>query len=150
MRVPYITPTSEDFDVIFASPSDRVKGGALSDIRYYRRGRGGSFFGILQSLARRSIPFLRNLVLPQLGEMAHNITKDYSSGVPFKKAVKKSSLNAVRNIGEAVLNRGGRKKKSKTRKKTVGNNRKRKKITRKKKHCPKLKDDIFTASKYML
>ena len=151
MRVPYLPPSSSDFDLLFGQ--NNLKGGGLSDIRVYKapqfHQRGGSFFGVLGRLARNSFPFLKNLLLPELGAMANNVTRDISEGVPLKQSLKQRSLGAVKNIGKSVIGRGGRVRKRRATKRKAKNKTNRKNYgKRKKPPCASLKNDIFTSSRY--
>ena len=124
MRVSYIAPGASNFDDVFKAHHSgfSLKGGGLRDIKtlrpdnYYMR--GGSLFGILGNVFKRTIPFLTNFVLPEAGNFARNLLSDIGN-VPLKKNVKKNLIKSAKNIGKRVMNRGGRliKKTKKTLKK---------------------------------
>ena len=144
MRVSYLPPTASHFDVVFTPYQNAGRGGSLRDIKvlkpyYYHR--GGSLFGILGSIIKRSIPFLKNFILPEAGNFAMNLAKDMRENVPVKTSVKRNLVNSVKNVGKKIM-RGGKKKrirKNLTKKKNV----KSKKAIRKVKCHVKNKNDIF-------
>ena len=128
MRVCYIHPSTDDFSRYF---QENVYGGGVKDIRVYNR--GGSFLGMMGRFAKNSIPFLKRILLPEIGNFVQNITNDISTDTPPRESVKRNIKKSIRNIGSRVINsKGGRKRKckrnSKTRGKTknVGKNKKRK------------------------
>ena len=103
MRVSYIPPTEIDFDRVF-SPSP--KGAGLNNIRVYQpafRANGGGLLSFIGSIARRAYPINKNLVVPELGNFAKNVSDDISSGVSFKQSIK----NNARRIGKNILKRAG-------------------------------------------
>lgn len=141
MRVSYIPPGVLDFDRIF-SPQN-LRGGGLSDINvvkpYYYHNRGGSLFGILGNIIRRTIPFLTSYVLPEAGNFARNMADDYGR-IPLKKNVKRNLIKSMKNIGKRVMT-GGSKVKKNIKRLAVGGVVKKKQILKNKKdsHCK----DIF-------
>lgn len=131
MRVSYIAPGVSQFDDVF-KPNNLeglLKGGGLRDIKTINPNnyhiRGGSLFGILGNVFKRTIPFLTNFVLPEAGNFARNLISDIGN-VPLKKNVKRNLIKSAKNIGTRVMNRGGRLvKRNKTKK--------RKKVNKKRK-----------------
>ena len=144
MRVSYLPPTTSHFDVVFIPYQNAGRGGSLRDIKvlkpyYYQR--GGSLFGILGSIIKRSIPFLKNYILPEAGNFAMNLVKDINENVPVKASVKQNLVNSVKNVGKKVMRGGKKNQKRRGKKKRV---RKNKKVFRKGKCHSKEKRDVFT------
>ena len=123
MRVSYIAPGVSQFDDVF-KPNNLeglLKGGGLRDIKTINPNnyhtRGGSLFGILGNVFKRTIPFLTNFILPEAGNFARNLMSDIGN-VPIKKNLKRNLLKSAKNIGTRIMNRGGRLvKRNKTNKK---------------------------------
>ena len=139
MRVAYIYPSASEFDIIFKNEDNFIKGGGLSDIKTYHQ-RGGSLFGILGRLLRNSIPFIKRIILPEVGTLAQNVTRDVSNGVPLRDTLKQSLKRSAINVGKRVVTgRGGKKRLIK------------RKIKKQRKiKCPSIKNDIFSNGKYEL
>ena len=113
MRVAYITPTVRDFEIILSNGISR--GGKLSDIRYLRNPqiyqRGSGILSFLGGLARKTIPFLMEHILPEAGNLYRNVGRDLNDGRSIRSAMKKHGIRALKNVGKRVL--GGKKKKKK-------------------------------------
>ena len=113
MRVSYVPPGVIHFDSVF-SPHN-VTGGALSDINvlkpHYYHNQGGSLFGILGNIVRRTIPFLANYVLPEAGNFARNIASEYGN-IPIRKNLKQNFVKSVKNIGKRIMTGGSKVRKS--------------------------------------
>ena len=149
MRVSYLPPTTSQFDVVFSSHPVSVRGGGLSDINvlkpeYYHR--GGSLFGILGSIVKKTIPFLSNYILPEAKNFARNVASDMDQKLPFKKTIRKNLIKSAKNVGKRVMYGGG--KKTNKQKKSRNNNKKykKKKVVRKRKSnkCHIKPNDIFS------
>ena len=127
MRVVYNNPSISQFDSFFSPENTQeIKGGSLRDINFFKPkyyNRGGSFFSILSTLARKALPFLRNFVLPEAGQLTSNLIQDVNSNIPFKRSVKKNLLKSVKNIGKRVI-RGGGKNRVAKKNKCLGKHRK--------------------------
>ena len=113
MRVQYTYPTAEDFLRLFSEGRHTIKtydhrGGGVGDIHtfesplYYQRGSG--IFSVIASLAKQTIPFLRNLFLPSVTDFANTVAQDYSKGTDFKTAFKNRGMES---LGKLVNRRGG-------------------------------------------
>lgn len=140
MRVVYIPPTVEDFDLLFSN-----RGSGLSDIRVYHN-RGGSLLSVVGRFARYALPFLKSIIVPEVGNFAKNVADDIGQGRSIKRVLKKRGIESVLNVGKRVVKkaRGGRVRKNKSVTK--------KQITKKKnvrKNCVK-KNDIFNTNKFHL
>ena len=149
MRVPYFEPSVREYDRVFQN-SPNISGGGLSDIRVFSQ-KGGSFLGVISSIMRRAIPFLRSMVLPEMGNMARNVAHDYGSrGTPLNQTLRENALSTGKNIARKILG-GARKgkKKGKNAKKSLSQTKKRKKTTktRAKTRC-RPKGDIFESGIY--
>ena len=105
MRVIYISPSPKHFDLYF---NPVIRGGGQGDINIYRK-RGGGFFGILGNVVRRSIPFLKRIILPEIGSLAYKITNDISQGGNFAESVKQNAINSAKKIAHRVARGGGKK-----------------------------------------
>ena len=107
MRVSYIYPSTDDFSRFF---QENIQGGGINDIRVYSR--GGSFLGMMGRFARSSIPFLKRILLPEIGSFVHNIANDISIDTPPRESVKRNIKKSIQNIGSRVMNSkgGGRRK----------------------------------------
>lgn len=150
MRVSYTPPQPHHFDVVFdLHPSQFGRGGGLNDIRIYQK-RGGSLFGILGGMFKRAIPFLKSIILPEIGNLVKNITHDISHNIPARQSFKNNVVTSVKNVGSRIV-RGGRrnsksKKKVKSVKKKIVKKKRKKKIIRK--NCGMKGKDIFTSGLY--
>ena len=106
MRVAYVHPSAEDFNRLF---SNSLHGSGLNDIRVYRHySKGGSIFGVLGNLARSALPFLRGVILPEVGSFIKNITDDVSNNVPIRKSLKKNAKSSIGNLGKRVFSGKGK------------------------------------------
>ena len=118
MRVGYVQPSTSHFDQILANS---FHGGGINDIRIYRHyNKGGSIFGVLGAIAKKALPFLRGLILPEVGNFVKNITEDVSNNVPVKKSLKSNAAKSVKNVGRRIFtskNKGKPVKKNNARKK---------------------------------
>ena len=130
MRVPYLPLASHHFDVVF-DRNKVLRGGSLDDIKIYQR-RGGSFFGIIGNVVKRALPFLRRIILPEVGNLVNSVAQDISQNVPLRQSVRKNIATSAKNVRDRVM-RGGAKKKRKTVKKIKRNSRKIKKRQKSKK-----------------
>ena len=148
MRGSYHTPTVEEFEYLFA-PANR--GGSLRDIKIYKTPvayqKGGSLFSFLGKLVRGSIPFLKSIILPEVGNFVSNVASNVNADNNIRQCLKKEGLKSLSNVGKRIINRGGgiRKKSSKSKKK---NTKKKKRVCRKKSNKEVKYNDVF--SKYNL
>lgn len=149
MRGLYVEPSPSDYNVLFSTS----RGGSLDQIRYYTpsTARGGSLFGILGRVIRKSIPFIKSIFLPEVSGFVSNVSNDVNSGVNIRDSLKKRGAQSGRNVVKRILKRatGGRKHIKKSRKKKP--TKKRKSL---KKNCRKpgrnkvsfrTKQDIFNS-----
>ena len=143
MRVVYISPSVRDFDTLFSN-----RAGGLSDIRVYHH-RGGSLLSVVGRFARYALPFIKSIVLPEVGNFAKNVSDDVSQGRNFRRALKQRGVESVVNVGKRVMRkaRGGKKKNILKKQSTS----KKKSTTKKKtlKQCVR-KNDIFNTNKFQL
>ena len=113
MRTSYVAPSAVQFDSLFSR--GQFRGGALSDIKVfkpdYHHNRGGSLFGIIGNIFRKTIPFLTNYVLPEAGNFARNISEDYHN-VPLRRNVKRNLIKSMKNIGKKIMTGGSKVKKN--------------------------------------
>lgn len=143
MRVGWTPPSTLEYDTIF------LRGGGLKDIKIYTQ-RGGSLFSFIGRFIRNSIPFLKQVFLPEAGNYVRNVTRDIGRGATAKQAFRNNGVDSLRNIGRKVVGAG--KKKTTVRKTTTARSKvvksKTKKTTtpakRKNKSCFAVKSDIFT------
>ena len=158
MRVIYHIPTEQEFERVFDTVKYQARGGGHADIRtfqnpiHYQRGSGA--FSVIGSLLRSTLPFIRRMILPAVGEMFHNVTKDVSEGSSFRKSVKKQGINTLKQTGHRILRGGGGRRRKKSIKKRVKNKPKNKrkyktkpgvKKKRKPSHCKlDIERDIFS------
>ena len=136
MRVPYFEPTSTDFDRAFDTRN--FQGGGLNDIRVYQQ-RGGSLLGILSGFAARALPFLRSIILPEIGNFTKNVTSDYGNNIPMKQSLKRNAVSSGKNIARKLM--GGSRKHNISKKKNIKKKQARKPI-RMKTLCKPL-EDVF-------
>ena len=73
MRVPFIAPLTHYSDDVFALQSSRNI--RLYNIRICQQ-RGESLFGIIGGLFKSAIPFLRSILLPEVGNFMKKETHD--------------------------------------------------------------------------
>jgi len=153
MRVSYIPPSVSQFDVLFHKSDSFARGGSLNEIATYRPvyhyGRGGGFIGTISRIVKNTIPFLRSILVPEIGNFAKNVAQDYGKGNSLKKSLKRHGIDSVKNVGKTVIHkaRGGRKRGRKKEKLYKSRrNAKKRKIN----HCMKGSDDVFSQSKMNL
>ena len=128
MRGLYLSPTAQQYRTFFSQ-----RGAGLDNINVYRA-RGGSIIGLLGNVFRYSIPFLKNLFLPEVSNLMGNVANDINSGVKIKNSLKSRGMNSIKNIGRKLIGAG--KKKQKTRKKLSKKIKKNLKKTNIRKHKP--------------
>lgn len=142
MRGVYLEPQPHDYDVLFSQRGGGV-GGSLAHINTYRPQiqRGGSIFGVLGRVIKRTIPFLKNIFFPEIPNFVNNVSSDLQTGMRFKDSVKRQGIRSAKNVGRRILKkaRGGRK--------TKRSNRKTKKTTKKKKRkiVRRTRKDLFSS-----
>merc|ERR1712074_358938 len=146
MRIPYKTPTVDQFDRYF-NPNYINRGGGLNDIKVYKPhhyAKGGSIFSFLSGVFKRAIPFLRGVMLPEVGEFARNFTADVGNNVPLRDNVKKNLMRSVKNVGRKLVKGGARKNINKKRVNTT------KKKKRQRKKCIKKTVKIFSIINHLI
>ena len=140
MRVVYISPSVQDFDILFSN-----KGGGLQDIRVYHN-RGGSLLSVVGRFARYALPFIKSIIIPEVGNFAKNVADDIGQGRSMKRVLKERGVESAINMGKRVARKargGAKKKKKKVTKKQIP----KKKNMQKK--CVR-KNDIFNTNKFHL
>ena len=148
MRVSYYTPLPHHYDTVFNFQENNfTRGGGLQDISVYKR-RGGSLFGILRGVFKRSIPFLKRYILPEIGSLVKNVSHDVSQNVPLRDTLKANTFNSLKNVGSRIVRGAGQKVKKHRKRKFINTKKKKKSLPKKskkqKKHCAvKRKKDIF-------
>ena len=85
MRVTYLPPSALHYDNAFAN-QNVIRGKGIQDIQVYHQ-RGGNLFGVLGGLVRRALPFLKRIVLPEVGNFVQNVSNDYAQNIPFKQTL---------------------------------------------------------------
>jgi len=81
----------------------------------YRRQRGAGLGSILGSIARRLIPIAQNIlwpaakkyVLPHAATAAKQVASDVLSGRNVKESIKDHGKQALKGIGEQIVNQSG-------------------------------------------
>ena len=117
MRSPLYKPSISDFDLIFApEPGGATRGGSFNDIQIYSKKRGGSFFGILGRVIKQTIPFIRKIVLPEIGGFVKNVADDVSNNLPIKSSMKRNLISSVGKVGKRIVRGGAKKRKNKIKK----------------------------------
>ena len=156
MRVRYSPPSAGLYDIAFKDTFTRPNvGGGLDDIKVYKR-RGGSILGFLGRAFKYAIPFVKNLIVPEIGGFTNNILDDVSQNVPFRESVKRNFKSSVKNIGKRVVRGAGRVRKKplkskKSSRKTMKRTRKKsQKKARRENHCKVKSSDIFSSGKFDL
>ena len=154
MRVAYIAPSTHHFDEVFGEYN---RGGGLSDIKIYKNSynkRGGSLFGVLGRSFKSAIPFIKSLILPEIGNFTKNLMDDISQNISPKQSIKSNLKKSVKNVGKKII-RGGNvlqknkmntKKNIKKKVSSAGKKWKKKKQVNK---CGFIKNDIFSNEKYL-
>lgn len=131
MRVAYITPSSRDFEILFARHK-KIRGGTIDVIKqingplYYQRGSG--FLSFISNVIKRTIPFIRGVILPRAADLGRDLIHDYANKRNMRESAKTHGISALRDVGKKIVAGGIRKRKSKTKKKKNNNNAKRKNI----------------------
>ena len=141
MRASYMQPSLEEFAHLFAFHST---GGGLKNIRVYQpqyRSRGGSIFGIIRSIAKTAIPFLKHMILPELGNFTQQIASDAANNIPMGISLKRNLKQSARNLGKRIVRGGGGRKTKKS--KTVSKKIKPSKKRKSKKQCDRKVRDLF-------
>jgi len=113
MRVSYIPPDTSQFDVLFQLNNDSVRGAGIKDIITYspqsHYQKGGSLLGVLSRVFQRTIPFFKNLIIPEIGNFTKNVADEYSTGVPLRHSLKRQGIKSVKNIGRKIILERGKK-----------------------------------------
>lgn len=150
MRSIYHAPDAKHFDLLFIDSHTVQHGGSADDIRIFNSSlygqRGGGLFTFLGSLFRKSIPFMKNLILPAAGDMTRGIAHDIANGNSFKSSLRRQGMDALRTVGRRIVRGGSKKgkgKKNKT-KKTTKKKYKRKLPVTSVRKCRQIPHDIFT------
>lgn len=141
MRASYMQPSHEDFAHLFAFHS---RGAGLKNIRVYQpqyRSRGGSIFGIIRSIAKTAVPFLKRMILPELGNFTQQVVSDAANNIPMGLSLKRNLKQSARNLGNRIVRGGSRKKSKKS--KTVSKKNKPSKKRNNKKRCVRKVRDLF-------
>ena len=160
MRVPYIPPSENSYDLVFNEKIyDHTRGGGVNDIHVYKP-VGGGLFGILGRIVQRAIPFLKSIVLPEVGSFTNNVLNDVSRNAPVRESLRKNFKTSVKNLGKRVVGGARTKVRKSTRKKNKNKNIKKKTKTKKSRrrskkhtkssHCNTSKNDIFNSGKFDL
>jgi hypothetical protein len=153
MRSIYQAPDAKHFDILFNNGHTVQHGGSIDDIRIFNSSvygqRGGSLFSFLGSLIRKSIPFMKNLLLPAAGDMTRGIAHDIANGRGFKESARRHGIDALRNVGRRIVRGGAKKgvrgKKKKGKKGLKKTKRRTKKISAMRVNkCKQMPDDIFS------
>lgn len=103
----------------------------------YKRQRGAGLGSILGSIARRLIPIAKNIlwpaakkyVLPHAAKAAKQVAGDIISGRNVKESIKDHGKEALKGIGEQIINQSG-------------SGRKRRRIKAKKRKLPQVRRKI--------
>lgn len=112
MRVTYTPPTAAQFDAIFKL--NKSVGAGLGDIRtfnspvYYQQ--GGGLFSFIGNVIRKSLPFLKHILLPAAADVGRDMVHDYSNGISPKTSIKRRGVGLIKNIAKRAMG-GGRKRK---------------------------------------
>ena len=115
MRVSYTAPDVNQFDIVFKPYNASFSGAGLNDIKVFKPYyRGGSLFGILGSLVKRSIPFLKNFIFPEAGNFVRNMANDMHGDIPFKTNIKRNLIRSAKNVGRNLIQGGKRVKRALT------------------------------------
>ena len=103
MRVSYFTPLPQHYDAVFNNQEIiSNRGGGLEDISLYKR-RGSSLFSILRGLFKRTIPFLKRLILPEVGSEVNNVTHDVSQNTSLKDSLEANAIKSMKNVGLRII-----------------------------------------------
>merc|ERR1711888_247219 len=122
-------------------------GGGLKDIILYHKDlktnnylrRGGGFWSFLGNLARKSLPFINEFILPEAINIGHSLLeKQQKEGKISKKDFSDISKNSIKRVIKKVISGSGRKRKFG--KKITKNPKKKKKKKKKKIVKKKLKN----------
>ena len=121
MRTALITPSKDDFFMLFEDPHILKRGGALSDITTFQSPivyqKGAGFFSFLKGIGRRAIPFIMKNVVPAALDMGKGVLDDVTSGqVKLKDSLKRRGIAALKGVARQATTRGGRIQKKKKRK----------------------------------
>ena len=138
-------------------------GGSISDIILYHKDlrtnnylrRGGGFWSFLGNLAKKSLPFIKNIILPEALNIGQSLLEtQQKKGKISKQDFSDISKDTVKRVVKKVITGSGKKKKNlkkktKTLNKTKNSKKKRKlqkKNNRRSNKKQKLKHfDIFTS-----
>ena len=137
-------------------------GGSISDIILYHKDlrtnnylrRGGGFWSFLGNLAKKSLPFIKNIILPEALNIGQSLLEtQQKKGKISKQDFSDISKDTVKRVVKKVITGSGKKKKiikkTKTLNKTKNSKKKRKlqkKNNRRSNKKQKLKHfDIFTS-----
>ena len=149
MRVEYIVPSERDFDNFFVYHNNKIKGSGLEDIAIFTpnrlHSRGGGLFSLVGRVLRGTIPFLKNLIFPEIPNFVNNVVGDMQRGdIPVKNSLRRHGINSLKNVGTRLV-KGGRKQKKKNNTRKCGNIKLKSKVIKKKKKERKspVSDNVF-------
>ena len=112
-KVKYSDLKFEDYFELFSRKLN--KGGALTDISLYEKDnynnllkKGGSFWGFLSNLAKKSLPYINKYFIPEALHLGTNLLHKSQSNEGLKKSdIKDLSKKSLKNIVSKALNSGG-------------------------------------------
>ena len=153
-RLLYKDLKESDYLDIFNQPNlnSYLKGGALTDIKLFRNNKysnlfkkeeisGAGFWSILNNLARKSLPILKKLILPEALNLGSSIIEKVKSNPDStikKEELKNLAKSSAKNLAKKTLSSIAGKHRTSLR---------RKRCSKQKKHVKQLKKNKFRSHK---
>lgn len=105
MRTALITPSKDDFFVLFDGSHFLKRGGGLSDITTFQSPivyqKGGGLFSFLKGIGKRALPFIMKNVVPEALELGKGVFNDITSGQgQFKDSLKRRGMTALKGVAQ--------------------------------------------------
>ena len=113
MRTDLMTPSKDEFLILFEDPHLLKRGGALSDITPFQSPilyqKGAGLFSFLKGISMRAMPFIMKSVAPEAFDMRKGVLDDVTSEkVKLRDSLKSRGIKALREVTCRTTMRGGR------------------------------------------
>ena len=90
MRGVYTHPSATEFQQLFSG---------AGNIQVYKSPqRGGSLLGLISSVFKESIPFIKNWILPEIPNLVSNVYEDVGKGENIKNSIKKQGKSSLKRV----------------------------------------------------
>ena len=122
--IAFKTFNEQEFNSISNFFSPIISGQGQGDINIFRRyrpntlTRGQEILSILSQIGKRSLPFLKEWILPSAREYGKNVLADVIGGKSLKSSLKSGGKKSLKNLSHRIVRgRGSKKRKLRLRRK---------------------------------